>query len=127
MKTLRFLPLALLAFGCHSASVNMVGTWTSGLGGALTTYHFRPDGTFTVENLYAGTHALIEGKYVVEGGKLALTPSKADVQGEGPEADHIRSVAMQQSRVTIKEISPNDFQLGLESPPLMVHRMSPNP
>ena len=80
-----------------------------------------------VENLYAGTHAVVEGTYSVEGGKLNMVPTKSDVQGDGPQADQIRSIIMQPSRVTMIFQSPGNFQLGKDIPPLMVHRMSPTP
>lgn len=70
---------AVCVVGCGRSNPDLVGTWSSGLGGALTTYHFRKDGTFTIENLYAGTRAIIEGTYSTDGGKLNTNPSKADV------------------------------------------------
>lgn len=112
--------------GCRPAP-SLVGTWESGMGGALSRYHFYPSGKFVLEDLFEATRAQIEGNYKVEGGKLFLTPSHVDVQGEGPAADQIRSVANQPSRVTITSQSDANFQLGKDNPPLMVHKISPDP
>lgn len=117
-----------LLVGC-AKTPSLVGTWTSGLGGALTTYHFRQDGTFLFDNLYAGSHASAEGTYKVEGGMLYFNPTKTSVEGVGPEAERIRSSIAQPSRTMIKMMPGTDgvFQLGSQTPPLMVHRMSTTP
>ena len=80
-----------------------------------------------LENIFEGTRATVEGTYAVADGKLSMTPSKTNVEGQGPEADRIRSVINQPSRVTLIMKTPNDFQLGTQVPPLMVHRLSANP
>ena len=124
--------VAILAFivtclACHSSRPDLVGTWTSGLGGALTTYHFRKDGTFTIDNIYDGIRAVVEGTYSVENGKWNLQPTTSEIQGCGPQSDNVRTVIMQPTHVTLKQISPSDFQIGLDTPPLMMHRMLKEP
>jgi hypothetical protein len=112
--------------GC-SKGPDLVGTWQSGLGGALTTYHFKQDGTYMLECLYDGMHIVSNGKYRMEGQQLILEPASAEVQGANPRVEEYRSKMMQGSRVTVKMNGPDNFQLGLDMPPLMVHRMSKQP
>jgi hypothetical protein len=118
--------VALLALGCSKAP-DITGTWNSGLGGALTTYHFKSDGKFWLDALYDGYNAHAEGAYHIEGDKLFLDPSSSSVQGSGPRTEEIRSQLAQPSRVTIKFQGPATFRLGLEDPPLMVHKVAPQP
>lgn len=80
-----------------------------------------------LDNLYAATHAVVEGKYSVENGQLVLTPEKSNVEGDPTKAAEIRSVIMQPSRVTMIRHSPMEFQLGLQTPPLLLHRVSSTP
>lgn len=116
----------LVLAGC-SKGPDLVGTWQSALGGAFTTYHFRPDGTYTLESLYDGMHAVSNGKYRMEGQQLILEPASYDIQGSNPRAEEYRAKMMQGARVTVKMNGPDSFQLGLDMPPLMLHRMSKQP
>lgn len=125
---MRFLALALavISLGC-SQRPNIVGTWNSGLNGALTTYHFRSDGTFNFEVLTAGCRGLVSGKYKFVGQQLELDPENAHVDGPQPVAGDMQASLNQVSRVTMQMQSPATFRLGLEEPPLILHKMSPNP
>lgn len=114
-------------FGCGKKEPNIVGTWNSGLGGALTTYHFRPDGSFSLETLFDGYKADVSGKYHFENGMLYLDPSSADVQGAGPRVEEIRASLNQSSRLYYQIYSPGSFRLGAQEPPLVLSKMSPNP
>lgn len=80
-----------------------------------------------MENIYAGTRAVVEGKYSTAGGKLSLNPEKSNVEGVEPEASNIKSVIMQPSRVTLTQKGPNVYQIGLQEPPLVMTRMSKDP
>lgn len=122
-----FLALVVLVLEGCGGGPDLTGTWGSGLGGAVTTYHFRKDGTFMMENIYAGTRAVVEGKYSTAGGKLSLNPEKSNVEGVEPEASNIKSVIMQPSRVTLTQKGPNVYQIGLQEPPLVMTRMSKDP
>jgi hypothetical protein len=126
MKQICVLVLFLVVLGC-SKSPSFVGTWSSGLGGALSTYHFRTDGTYTMETLFDGYRAVSEGNYHTEGDKFFLEPRTGDVQGAGPRTEEIKGQLMQGARVTYKMYGPNSFRLGLEDPPLIISKVSPNP
>ena len=112
--------------GCSKAP-NIVGTWTSGLGGAVTTYHFFKDGNFSMETLFDGYKAEAKGTYELSGNRLNLNPATSDVQGAGPRVEEIKGMLMQPSKVTITMQSPSTFRLGLEEPPLIVNRVAPDP
>jgi len=124
MRLLSALTVLLLLLGCNRRP-NLVGQWQSGLGGALTHYTFEKDGTFTIDVLSMGYHCVSKGRYHVEGGRLFLDPSDATVEGAGPDRDAIRNQLLQQSRLTMKVISPMSIQLGLQEPPLVINRMGP--
>jgi hypothetical protein len=106
---------------------NIVGTWTSGLGGALTTYHFKPDGTFSFDSLFDGYMSHVDGKYHFEGKMLFLDPSGSNVQGAGPRVEEMKAQLAQSSRLTFQMYTPGSFRLGKEDPPLVVSKVSPNP
>lgn len=117
---------AFFLLGC-SKPPDLVGTWHSGLGGADSTYHFRKDGTYSLEIFYDGMHATSNGKYRFEGKQLCLDPENFDFQGSNPNAEQYRSKMMQGARVTVQMYSPASFRLGLEEPPLIVSKVSPEP
>jgi hypothetical protein len=119
--------LLLILTGCGKKAPDIVGTWTSGLGGALTTYHFRKDGTFNLETLFDGYRAQVEGKYSFEGGQMHLDPSSVNVEGAGPRIDEIRASLNQPSRLYYRMNGPHSFQMGAQQPPLILSRMSKDP
>lgn len=116
----------LVAAGC-SRGPNIVGTWHSGLGGAFTTYHFRPDGAFSLDSMFEGYQSHVDGKYHFDGGMLYLDPTNADVKGFGPRIDEMKSTLAQSSRLYYQIYSPDQFRLGKQDPPLVLSRMSRNP
>jgi|GEM_PF-7134101 len=128
----KFCPLLILlstvVLGCSKAP-DLVGTWHSGLGGADSTYHFRKDGTYMLEIMYDGMHAISNGKYHIEGKQLFLDPTdfNFDNPANNPLADQYKSKMMEGARVTIQMYSPMSFRLGLDEPPLIVQKIRPEP
>lgn len=121
------LVFAVVVGGC-SKGPDLTGTWQSGMGGALTTYHFHKDGKFSMDVLYDACRVEVSGTYALEGGKLALNPSQSKVEGPEPKASELRSQAGQASRVTIRMDSPASFTLMPNDPaPLHINKVSPNP
>jgi hypothetical protein len=80
-----------------------------------------------METLFDGYRAQVEGKYHFEGSKLFLDPSHTDVQGAGTRLQEIKGMVSQPARVTVQFYSPHSFRVGVDDPPLVVNKMSPNP
>ena len=97
------------------------------MNGSEMTYHFRSDGTISAENRQASISATIASKYSVIDGKLVTRPESADVQGSGPAAEQLRSMAMQPSKVALLKMTSDDYQLGIGMQSLKIHRTSPSP
>lgn len=121
------LAAVLIPAGCGAKAPDIVGTWTSGMNGSLTTYHFRPDGSFSLDTLFDGMHAHVDGKYHFEGGMIYLDPSASSAEGANPRAEEVRASLAQSSRLYYKMNSPHSFRLGAQEPPLILSRMSKDP
>jgi hypothetical protein len=127
MRRIALVCLLFSLLGCAPKPPNIVGTWVSGLGGALTTYHFRPDGTFSLETLFDGYKADVSGKYHFENRMFYMDPEAVDVQGAGPRLEEIKASLNQSSRLYYEIHSPASIRLGAQEPPLMLSKTNPNP
>lgn len=105
----------------------MIGTWQSNSGGAGTTYHFKPDGTFTMSVMFDATFANVAGKYRVEGDRLVMEPSSAEAQGRN--GDSMKQALLKPSRVQMRINTPASISLMLPdfTEPLMLARTSETP
>jgi hypothetical protein len=118
-----------LLLGCSKTDTRIYGSWQSGMGGALTQYHFGKDGKFSMTVLFDGMRATAEGTFELDGDRLIMTPTTSNVEGASPNIEQARALVSQQARVHIRWDTPMSFTiLSPDSGPnLQITRMAGPP
>lgn len=123
------LVLCLLATACKKAGNEMVGTWHSARGAAITDYHFFPDGTFTTQFQQESLVAQTKGTYSTDGQTLTMANSEAEVHGPEPAATSFKQKLLEPGTANMRRNSPFNIQLEIpgSNEPLILQRVSEKP